>query len=117
MAKKRSNHLLAYRKRSGLSQDEVAFLLGSLSGTIVCRHERQNRAPDIHTALAYEVIFNCQISVLFPGLYKTIQTEIAKRAKILRHRKFNSTTRGLVDRKRRTLEAIACEELTNNIKN
>jgi DNA-binding XRE family transcriptional regulator len=116
MASKLSNHLLSYRKRSGLSQDEVAFLLGSLSGTIVCRHERQNRAPDIHTALAYEVIYNCQISGLYPGLYKKIKLRVVERAKILGHRKFFSTTRGLVERKRRTIDAISRDGITYNIK-
>jgi hypothetical protein len=49
---KNSNYLRSNRKRLALSQDEVAFLLGALSGTKVCRYERFVRTPSLETALA-----------------------------------------------------------------
>src|SRR5437879_2490611 len=57
MSKKLHNYLLTHRKRSGLSQDEVAFLLGRRSGTKVSRHESFARMPGPRTLLAYEAIF------------------------------------------------------------
>src|SRR5881227_3237850 len=47
------NYIRTYRKRSCLTQDEVAFLLGSKSGASVSRHERFKQTPDLQTLLAY----------------------------------------------------------------
>src|ERR1041384_6782549 len=80
------NYLLANRKRSRLSQDEVAFLLGVQSGAKVCRHERFVREPSLATALAYEAILQRPVSELFGGLYKKIEQEVAARAKTLTYR-------------------------------
>src|SRR5258708_38807061 len=48
------NYLRAHRKRLGLSQDEVAYLLGAESGAKVCRYERLVRGASLETALAFE---------------------------------------------------------------
>jgi transcriptional regulator with XRE-family HTH domain len=77
------NHLLANRKRLGLSQDEVAFLLGVQSGEKVCRYERFARCPPLETALALEAIFHKPVKELFPGLYRQVENEIVMRAKTL----------------------------------
>ena len=82
-----SNYLRANRKRLALSQDEVAFLLGTRSGGKVCRYERFVRQPSLETALAYEAIFRRSVSELFPGLYQNVERAVAKRAKILGQRK------------------------------
>src|SRR4051794_13547660 len=66
------NYLRSNRKRSGLSQDEVAFLLGAQSGAKVCRNERFVREPSLATALAYQAIFQRPASELFGGLYEEI---------------------------------------------
>ena len=77
------NYLRANRKRLALSQDEVAFLLGTKSGAKVCRYERFVREPSLATALAYEVIFKRSVSELFGGLYQKVGREVAERAKVL----------------------------------
>jgi len=77
------NYLRANRKRLALSQDEVAFLLGTHSGAKVCRYERFTREPSLATALACEVIFKRSVSELFPGLYQKVEGEVAARAKAL----------------------------------
>lgn len=83
---KLSNYLLSNRKRLGLSQDEVAFLLGTWSGTKTNRHERFVREPNLAAALAYQVIFQKPINALFGGLYEKIEKLVAERAKVLSHR-------------------------------
>lgn len=83
---KLSNYLLSNRKRLGLSQDEVAFLLGTRSGAKTNRHERFVREPNLAAALAYQVIFQKPVSELFGGLYEKIEKLIAVRAKVLAHR-------------------------------
>ena len=77
------NYLRANRKRLGLSQDEVAFLLGTQSGAKVCRYERFKRAPALETAFAFEAIFRRPARELFCGLYQKIEQEVAARAKTL----------------------------------
>lgn len=42
------NYLLTYRKRSALSQEEVAYLLGAQSGAKVCRYERLQNTFTLH---------------------------------------------------------------------
>lgn len=80
------NYLRSNRKRLALSQDEVAFLLGTRSGAKVCRDERFIREPSLKTALAYEVIFQKPTRELFGGLYQEIEQEVAARAKTLANR-------------------------------
>ena len=70
------NYLLSNRKRSALSQEEVAYLLGAQSGAKVCRYERFFREPGLQTALAFEVIFDRPVSELFPGLFQQMQMEV-----------------------------------------
>ena len=80
------NYLRSHRKRLGLSQDEVAFLLGSQSGAKVSRYERFARGASLETALALEAIFQKPASELFGGLYQEIEKQVVARAKALSYR-------------------------------
>ena len=85
-----TNYLRSNRKRQALTQDEVAFLLGSRGeskGAEVCRHEQFTCESKLRTALAYEVIYQKPVRDLFAGLYQQIEQEVADRAKILNFRK------------------------------
>lgn len=77
------NYLRKNRKRLALSQDEVAFLLGTQSGAKVSRYEHFVRVPSLETALAYEAIFQRPARELFGGLYQKVEQEVAGRAKSL----------------------------------
>jgi transcriptional regulator with XRE-family HTH domain len=101
------NYLRANRKRLALSQDEVAFLLGTQSGAKVCRYERFVREPSLATALAYEAIFKRTVSELFPGLYQKIEREVAARAKTLTARKDRRKSNRQTVRKREALAGLA----------
>src|SRR2546428_13274423 len=74
------NYLKTHRKRAGLSQDEVAFLLGCRSGAKVSRYERLARRPRLETAFAYEAVFGVPARELFAGAYEKVEEEIRKRA-------------------------------------
>lgn len=80
------NYIRTYRKRAGLSQDEVAFLLGSLGGSLVCRYEQFRRKPTLTTALALGAIFRTPVSELFLGIYEHIERKVAVRAGVLAKR-------------------------------
>jgi transcriptional regulator with XRE-family HTH domain len=102
-----SNYLISNRKRLGLSQDEVAFLLGAQSGSKVSRYERFAREPSLATALAFEAIFQRPVSELFAGFYQNIDREVAARTKALGHRTIYQKPTRENTRKRQTLTSIA----------
>lgn len=83
---KLDNYLRTYRKRAGLSQDEMAYLLGTRDGTKSCRHESFARVPSLETALAYEAILRAPVSELFAGLYEKAEHAAARRAKLMKRR-------------------------------
>ncbi len=101
------NYLRSNRKRLGLYQDEVAFLLGAQSGGKVSRYERFAREPTLATALACEAIFQKPVRELFAGLYQQAEGEVARRAKAISHRTaYQKPTRGNT-RKLQTFTGIA----------
>ncbi len=110
------NYLRANRKRLALSQDEMAFLLGTETGERVCRHERFLQAPGLEAALAYEVIFRKPVRELFNGLFRRIENEVAARARSLANRPDGSKPGQRSDRKRQAVRAIAAMPLNNTVK-
>lgn len=80
---KLQNYLRAYRRRLGLSQEEVSFLLGSRSGGKVSQYERFSRVPTLRTAIRLEVLFDAPIRDLFAGEFEYAEKEALKRARFL----------------------------------
>ena len=78
--------LRSQRKNSGMTQDDVAALIGALSASQVSRHESGEREPDLRTALSYRIIFDAPIKHLLPKLYHDIAAEIDVRAGALLER-------------------------------
>src|SRR5216683_6987856 len=91
---KLENYLRTYRKRSGLTQREVAFLLGCLNGAQVSRYEKRRRLPPLQTALACEAVFGIPVSELFAGLREKVGKEIEKRLLELRSRLQTKSSKG-----------------------
>lgn len=83
MASKLPNYLRTYRKRSGLSQAEVAYLVGVSNGQKVSRYELSNRRPALETILAYEALFGVPAQALFAGVYAAVEGETRRRARVL----------------------------------
>ncbi len=77
------NYLSTYRKRAGLSQQEVARLVSGGSDATIARHELATRHPSIKVLIAYEVIYGENLSRLFAGLYEEVEACIKERAKKL----------------------------------
>jgi transcriptional regulator with XRE-family HTH domain len=80
------NYLRSARRRTALSQDEVAFLLGTQSGSKVSRYERGVREPGIDAAFAFEIIYLEALRELYAGRFDRLERVIAKRAKLLAER-------------------------------
>jgi transcriptional regulator with XRE-family HTH domain len=83
MSRPLKHYLRTYRKRSGLTQADVAKLLGSKSSSRVCRYERFQQEPTLRTALAYQILFRTPIRELFAGAYAEVKTDVGKRAQNL----------------------------------
>ena len=77
-------YLKMYRKRSGFSHGDVAFLIGAMSGSTVSRHERTRRLPILRTALMYEVVLDAAVSELYRGLFHEARVLVRNRARGLR---------------------------------
>src|SRR5262244_2102882 len=106
MSNKLENYLRTYRKRSGLSQDEVAFLLDCKNGTKVSRYERSVRKPSLQTLFAYELVFGAPARELFAGAYQKVQKKISKRAQLLTWKLNRATPTPMATRKLQILKAI-----------
>ncbi|HYR88486.1 MAG TPA: helix-turn-helix transcriptional regulator [Terriglobia bacterium] len=77
------NQLRTIRRRSGLSQDEVAFLLEGENGGMVSRYEQFNRMPSLETACALEALFGIPVRQLFAGTFAEASARMAKRVRVL----------------------------------
>lgn len=111
MSQKLPNYLRTHRKHAGLSQDEVAFLLGCQmgcqSGTKVSRYERFNRNPSLETAFAYEAVFGVPCRELFAGIFQKVEEKTKKQAQLLSQRLRESKQDQMTMRKIKVLETIA----------
>jgi transcriptional regulator with XRE-family HTH domain len=74
------NYLRTHRRRHGLSQTEIATLLGAVSGTKISRYENFTRLPGALTVFAFEILFGQPASELFAGHYQAIRVAVQERA-------------------------------------
>lgn len=82
----RETYLRTFRKKSGLSQQEVALLLGYADKGQVSRHERGVRTPTLFAALGYETIYRVPVSVIFASTHATAVHLLEKRiAELKKH--------------------------------
>lgn len=72
------NRLWLARKRRGLGQKQVAFLIDKTIDEI-SRYERGVRLPELATALAIEVVYGAPLRVLFKDLYQQVLEEVNER--------------------------------------
>ena len=62
------NSLKKCRKKSGLTQAEVGFLLGQKGAADISRYEQRHSTPNLPTLFAYSSIFGVLPDVLFTGI-------------------------------------------------
>src|SRR5216683_5217015 len=91
--RKLENYLRSCRRRAGLTQREVAFLIGCRDGAQISRYEKRRRLPPLETALAWEVVFGVPVSELFAGMRETIGNDVSLGLKRLKLRLESSTTK------------------------
>jgi transcriptional regulator with XRE-family HTH domain len=106
MSHKLPNYLRAYRKRAGLTQEEVAYLLGCRSGAKVSRYERFDRQPNLETVFAYEVIFRTSPRELFAGIFHSIERTTSRRINMLMRKLTKAKADPMVTRKLEFLRGV-----------
>ena len=74
-----TSYLRSHRLRSGMSQRELAELVGIIEHHQVSTHERATAVPTLLVALSYQAVFCVPVSELFPDLYETILTGVEDR--------------------------------------
>lgn len=80
MRHRHQSYLRPHRRRWGLTQQELAFLIGVKSRTAVSRIEGSKRRPSLDAVFICEMIFNTSPLELFPGLMSDLQVAILRRA-------------------------------------
>lgn len=92
-----------HRKRSGFSQDEIAFLLSCRSGATMSRYEHFRQTPNLETALACQVIFQVPIHELFAGVFDEVEEKAMERIRLLADKLHSSDPPSPKHRRRRSL--------------
>ena len=80
------NYLRFHRRKSALTQKELAFLLGYENHSAVSRSESAEQKIDLGPAFAYQLLFDVELSDLFPALYKQVQQGLVPRVHALQAR-------------------------------
>ena len=80
---KLTNYLRSHRRRAGLTQRELAFLLGVQARGPVSEIEKHHRMPLLRTALTLEAIFGIPAGELFSGMRASIANEVDSRCEKL----------------------------------
>jgi transcriptional regulator with XRE-family HTH domain len=89
-----ASYLRTHRKKYGLSQSELANILGLVTELQVSRHERSLTLPLFLTAISYEIVFQIPIAELFPGVYETVRQNVEHRLAEIEERLHQSSVKG-----------------------
>jgi transcriptional regulator with XRE-family HTH domain len=77
------NLLWQTRKRRGLEQKQVAYLLNHHTPDQVSRYELGTRQPTLEIALMLEMIYGAPLRILYKDHYERLQAELRDRLKRL----------------------------------
>ena len=99
------HRLKGERKGWGLTQSELATLLGCRSGNHVSRVERAIRRPSIRILIASHILFGRSIEHLFKGLYDSVEEHVVREAYLF-HERLASDHSPKAKRKRELLTQV-----------
>jgi len=100
------NYIRKYREEIGISQDELAILIGLEGRGAISLFESALRIPDLARLIALELIFEEPIQVIFAGIAEDVRDDVKNRAWALLEGGGEKTTAENVD-KLRTLARLA----------
>jgi transcriptional regulator with XRE-family HTH domain len=74
-----ASYLRSHRLKTGMSQRELADLVGIVSHQQVSQHERAAAIPSLTSALAYQIVFRVPMTELFPSLVESVKLNVEER--------------------------------------
>ena len=77
------NYLRSYRKRSPLTQSDVAYLMGLQDYGTISRCEKGQRRPSVELLLVYHHLFNAPIESFFEHQSEEMLLDLKKRMESL----------------------------------
>jgi transcriptional regulator with XRE-family HTH domain len=80
MEKKFTSYVRAYRRRWGFTQDELAFMMGFKSRSVVSKLERSTYVPTLLVGYALDSLFGTRDADLFPSLFLEVEAAVLARA-------------------------------------
>jgi transcriptional regulator with XRE-family HTH domain len=78
------NSLWTYRKKKGLSQKRVAFLLAHKTPSQLSHYEQGAKLPNLANGLKLEIIYRVPVAYLYHQLYNKLREEIFTRETALK---------------------------------
>ena len=69
------NRLSVLRKQNGLSQKQLAALVGQ-DRTMISMYERGRTLPSLSTAAMFQLLFGLNVSDIFPALFRQLEQEL-----------------------------------------
>ena len=91
--RKQKNYLRTFRKRAGLAQGDVSYLVKARTKGEWSRYERAFRQPSLRTAFACEEAFGVPAARLFAGLRESVGDETIERMQRLEARVTSNNSR------------------------
>lgn len=73
------NYLRAHRKKSHLTQRELARIVGYRHAGPILRHEHFRSTPPLVIAVGYEIVFRVPITQIFAALREVVAEDIEAR--------------------------------------
>ena len=73
------NYLRSYRLRWGLSQGELANLLGCKTAAVISRIEKKLRPPTLRILIGCFLLFGTPAAELFPDISATVEADVMQR--------------------------------------
>jgi DNA-binding XRE family transcriptional regulator len=88
------NYLRTHRRNAGLSQRDLARVLGLDSYEFVARQERSRTMPSLAVALSYQILFRAPVSEIFVGITQRLEVDIETRLTQLEQHLGEQSARG-----------------------
>jgi transcriptional regulator with XRE-family HTH domain len=86
-----TNYLRAYRKSSGLTQAEAAFVVG-INRSDLWHYETDRREPSLRVVIALQVLYRIPIWKLFAGVYQAGVAATKRRLRALEGKLLKETS-------------------------
>lgn len=113
MKRNKYAYVRTHRRRWGLTQKELGWLLGVANRTAVSRIEMSKRKPPAECLVACAILFDLPLEEIFPGFHGEIEHGIFLRVTTLRER-LAERTDDLSLRKCAFLDQVLCR-ITNRL--